>query len=147
MQGRNNRIMTYSWISNINYIVMHLWKCDLGFHGMVVSSAIKMCECIIETYLHQAAIHNVLSPFHICRVLGFFSPTWYFKNILTEWDCFICIEAAESFLICQNMKFLCVCGLAFCKSVISPGHLEIKVSLLAKDVLIINHFSAVILIF
>lgn len=56
-------------------------------------------------------------------------PVWCLSNILPEPGCFIYIEAVEPFLVCWTMRFFpCVCGLACCKSVISPGHLEIKVS-------------------
>lgn len=147
MQGRNNRIITYSWILDLNYIVVQLWKCYSDFHGIVVCEFCCKNVWMYHRILSASGRHTQFSSFHSCRVLVFFSPIWYFKNILTEWVLYIYWRCRAFSVLLEYEACVCVCGLAFCKSVISPGHLEIKVSLLAKDVLIINHFSAVILIF
>lgn len=75
-------------------------------------------------------IHKVFPAFQLSHIgLVFSFPICYLSSILTVGDSFISTEALEPFLFCWTMEFslcVCTCGLAFCKSVISPGCIEIS---------------------
>lgn len=123
--------MTCFWGSDVNYIVMQPWKRYSGSHGISIwKFGFKSVRMYANLFFIRMGIHKVSPAFQLSHIgLVFSFPICYLSSILTVWDCFISIEALEPFLFRWTMEFLvraCACGLAFCKSVISPGCIEIS---------------------